>query len=145
MKTPSRLAAALLAVIASAAVIAPLASPASAKLAPVLTVDIGNPDLPWMIPLSTDELGSDSLYVAFTVAGGPASNVTVTASGAGLVTPAAQNLGTLDGAGHTFLNISAATGGFHQLTVTVSADGEALDSFPRSRCGHCSKPSNPSL
>ena len=123
MKTPSRLAAALVAVVASASVIAPLASPASAKLAPVLTVDIGNPNLPWMIPLSTDELGSDSLYVAFTVAGGPASNVTVTASGPGLVTPAAQNLGTLDGAGHTFLNISAATGGFHQLTVTVSADG----------------------
>ena len=123
MKTPSRLAAALVAVVASASVIAPLASPASAKLAPVLTVDIGNPNLPWMIPLSTDELGSDNLYVAFTVAGGPASNVTVTASGPGLVTPAAQNLGTLDGAGHTFLNISAATGGFHQLTVTVSADG----------------------
>jgi len=123
VKTPSRVAAALLAVIASASVIAPLASPASARLAPVLTVDIGNPDLPWMIPLSTDELGSDELYVGVSVAGGPAYNVTVSASGTGLQVSAPQNIGTVTGAGHAFLAVSALTGGFHQLTVTVTADG----------------------
>lgn len=121
MKTIARLAASLLAVLAL--VLLPLGWPASARLAPALSVDIGNPDLPWMVPLSTDELGSDELFVDVTVAGGPANNVTVSAGGTGLVVSAPQNIGTLNGDGHASLAVSAATGGFHQLTVTVTADG----------------------
>jgi hypothetical protein len=126
VKTLARAGLPLLVVLALVALaLAPLGSPASARLAPSLSVDIGNPDLPRMIPLSTDELGSDDLFVYVTVAGGPATNVTVSASGTGLLVSTPQNIGTLSGDGYASIGVSAQTGGFHQLTVTVTADGAA--------------------
>lgn len=126
MKTPARLAASLATVLALVALaLAPLGSSASAKLAPTLSLDVGNTDLPWMVPFSTDELGSDELFADVTVTGGPANNVTVSATGTGLLTSAPQNLGTLNGQSHATMSVAATTGGFHQLTVTVTADGAA--------------------
>jgi hypothetical protein len=124
VKTVARLGTPLLAVLALVTLtVSPMSAPAQAKLAPALTVDIRDPDVPWMIPLSGDELIGDQLFVEVTVAGGPANNVTVSASGPGLQLSAPQNIGTLTTDGHASLGISALTGGFHQLTVTVTADG----------------------
>jgi len=51
--------------------------------------------------------------------------VTVTVSGTGLTTPPPKNLGEVSTLGVGSAAITATSGGFHQLTFTVTADGAA--------------------
>lgn len=126
MKTPSRLAAPLLAVLALVALTIPPASAVSApKLAPVLTITAGDPNTPVRVPLPTEDPSSVTIGYHVEVSGGPATNVTVSASGTGLTTSAPKNLGNVSTSAYGDAEVTAATGGFHQLTFTVTADGAA--------------------
>ena len=135
MKSLSRAAAALLAAVA-VVVVAPQSSPAEAKLAPVLTITAGDPNMPVEVPTPTaDDPYGAIIHYDIAVAGGPATNVTVSVSGAGLgvthfqgvgqATPGPVNLGTINTEKTNYVAVTAATGGFHQLTFTVTADGAA--------------------
>ena len=124
MKPFSRAAAALL--VATAVVVgSPAGSSAEAKLVPTLTIDVRDPDIPVRVPLPTED--PDYAVIGYTVhvAGGPATNVTVTVTGTGLATPAPKNFGTVATEALGSSAITATTGGFHQLTYTVTADGAA--------------------
>lgn len=129
MKT-SRTAAALLTALAlvatsPSALGSPPGAAAHAKLAPTLTITAGDPDRPVEVPLPTEDPSSAALGYRVEVAGGPATNVTVSVSGTGLTTSAPQNLGTVGTSAFGSAAITANTGGFHQLTFTVTADGAA--------------------
>jgi hypothetical protein len=85
-------------------------------------------------PPTADDPSGAILNYEVDVAGGPATNVTVTVSGVGLnvsyylhvsPTPGPVNLGTVADKEFNYVTVTAATGGFHQLTFTVTADGAA--------------------
>jgi hypothetical protein len=119
-------AAPLLAVLALLALtLAPLGPPASARLAPTLGISAGDPNKPVEVPLPTDDPSSADLGYSVQVTGGPATNVTVTVSGTGLTTPAPRNFGAVSSQAVGSAAVTATTGGFHQLTFTVTADGAA--------------------
>jgi hypothetical protein len=134
MKSFSRAVAALLA--ATAVVVSPESSSAEAKLAPTLSITASDPNTPVEVPPPTpDDPYGAVIYYHVDVAGGPATNVTVSVTGAGLnivyfagvgqTTPGPVNLGTVSGDAVNYVAVTAATGGFHQLTFTVTADGAA--------------------
>jgi len=123
--TRARLFAPLLAVLSVTAALVPLASPASAKLAPTLTITAGDPNSPVRVALPTEDPDYAGVGYHVDVTGGPATNVTVTVSGTGLTTPPPKNLGEVSTLGVGSAAITATSGGFHQLTFTVTADGAA--------------------
>jgi hypothetical protein len=126
VKTPARIAAPLLVVLALVSLaLTPLGSPASAKLAPTLTITAGDPDSPVRVALPTEDPDYAGVGYRVGVAGGPATNVTVTVSGTGLTTPPPKNLGNVATLGVGSAAVTATAGGFHQLTFTVTADGAA--------------------
>jgi hypothetical protein len=113
-------------------------SPAQAKLAPALTITAGDPNAPVEVPpppAGPDDPDGAILNYDIAVAGGPATNVTVSVTGVGLnityflgvgqMVPGPVNLGTVNSDVLNYVSVSAATGGFHQLTFTVTADGAA--------------------
>ena len=77
------------------------------------------------VALPTDDPDYTGVGYRVDVTGGPATNVTVTVSGAGLTTPPPQNLGNVVTLGVGSAAVTATAGGFHQLTFTVTADGAA--------------------
>ena len=113
--------------------VSPQGSSAEAKLVPTLTIDAGDPNAPVEVGLPGGDPDYAILYYDVEVGGGPATNVTVSVSGAGLNvltyqvvgqgTPGPVNLGTVDSKALSYVAVTAASGGFHQLTFTVTADG----------------------
>jgi hypothetical protein len=131
VKIPARVAAPVLAILVLGSLApAPAGWSASARLAPSLALVAGDPTTPIEVPFLTDpDPNNADLGFSLDVTGGPASNVSVTATGAGLsITPPSLNLGNVASSGHGSFAVSATTGGFHQLTFTVTADGGALAS-----------------
>jgi hypothetical protein len=123
VKSLARVVAALLA--AAAVVVSPASSSAEARLAPTLTITAGDPNEPVRVGLPTEDPDYAGVGYRVEVTGGPATNVTVTASGTGLTTSPPKNLGSVSTLGVGSAAITATSGGFHQLTLTVTADGAA--------------------
>jgi hypothetical protein len=106
--------------------LAPLGAPAQAKRAPALSIEFSSyPNDPIEVPLPGDVPATTDLYYTLHVTGGPATNVTVTVTGAGLALPPPKNFGNINGEWGDHVSVAALTGGFHQLVATVTADGAA--------------------
>jgi hypothetical protein len=115
---PGRCAAALLAASATLAALVGVATPASA-VPTVTLVPTLDPSYPLQVPSAPDETNP----IRFTVTTSEPVAVTASASGTGLVA-APLSLGVVDGAEGFAMNVRGTSGGFHTLTVTVTA-GEA--------------------
>jgi hypothetical protein len=117
--TRSLLAGALAAALVPLAVVA-AASPASA--APTLSVSFSS-SLPVAIPVADGEDFTDFDVTVHTDS--PATNVTLTATGDGIVAFRSEHLDTLSDQETVIMYLAGSTPGLHTVTVTATADGAA--------------------